>query len=94
MGWRWLRHPKLGMVPASFVSVAQDTEMQKQVQPLPRSALCACAAHRGSHLSGHGKKYKGFEVSLRVTHIGHLCHTINCPHGANIQEEINSFKGA
>lgn len=27
-------------------------------------------------------------------HIGHFFYVINCPHGANIQEEVNSLKGA
>lgn len=86
-----LQHPEPGTASFSFLM-----SVQRWVWSLPISAavLPGGSPPLFSHLSGHDKKYKCFEVSPCVTHKGHLRHVINCPHGANIQEEINSFKGA
>lgn len=65
------------------------------MQSLPRSVAAYLeAAHRGSHTFQVVTRNTSVLRFLSVTYTGHLHDIINCTHSANIQEEINSFKGA
>lgn len=83
-----LKYPELGLLFPPHACAAQDTEVGGVGLLSPRGSPSPF-----SHFPGHDKKYKCFEVSLCVVCIGHWRHVINSPHGANIREEINSFKG-
>lgn len=92
-----LKCPKLGTVSSSFLaSVQPKTQKCRGGFGLSPGQLAAYleAAHRGSHTFQVVTRNTSVLRFLSVSRVGHLRHVINCAYGANIQEEINSFKGA